>query len=203
MNTNVAEAVTAIATSVLALTSIVALAYAIMQLSQVKQSDKIRHLLSFVNEFEREPISGWRRTTAKKRLKGEEYPSEAQDLLNFFETIGLLVRRKFLDTHDVWDCLSYWMFNIYADFREDIEQEQRNDESYFRDFCKLIERLRKIEAREGSGTDRPSKEEILEFWEEEAKASEGQPVRKKKPRKRKPTSEATTKTADSDGENHP
>jgi hypothetical protein len=185
MNTEVAGAVTAIATAVLALTSIVALVYAIMQLSQAKQSDKIRHLLSFVNEFEREPISGWRRTTAKKRLAGEEYPDEAQDILNFFETIGLLVRRGFLDIHDVWSSFSYWMFNVHADFRDDIEQEQREDGSYYLDFCNLVEGLRKVEAEEEGKGDRPSKDEISEFWEDEANAGQGQPARKLKLRKRK------------------
>jgi hypothetical protein len=190
-----AEEVAATAHCVIAVTGVVAVVFAIFELSQKRQSDKIRHLLEKEREFERDPIARWRRVCAEKRLKGEEFPSEGQDLLNFFETIGLLVRRKFLDEHDVWSCFGYWMFNVYADLRDGIEQEQRDDGSYYLDFCNLIERLRKIEIEEGGQGDRPSKDEIREFWEDEAKVSDGQPVRKKA-RKRKPKSTGDDKPKD-------
>jgi hypothetical protein len=95
--------------------------------------------------------------------------------------VAMLVRRKYLDPHDVWDCFSYWMFYVYADFRGEIEQIQRQDACYFRDFCKLIDRLRRIEEQEGGKDDRPWSEEIKEFWENETKAAEGQPIKKRSP----------------------
>jgi len=189
-----AESVAATAHCVIAATGVVALVFAVVELRQKRQSDKIGHLLEKEREFERDPIAGWRRECAKKRLKNEEYPSEAQDLLNFFETIGLLVRRKFLDVDDVWSCFGYWMFNVYADFRNDIEQEQKGDGSYYLDFCNLIEKLRKIEDQEGGQGDRPSKEDIREFWEDESKVGAGEPVRKA--RRRKPKSTGDDKPKD-------
>jgi hypothetical protein len=180
VSATVAETWTAISTTVLSGTSIVALIFAMAQLRQGRQSDRIKHLLTLVNEFECDPIAGYRRETARKRIAGEDYPAEAQDLLNFFETIGLLVKRKYLDVHDVWDIFAYWMFNIYSDFRVDIEQEQREDETYYKNFCTLIDKLRKIEQSEHGTSDRPSPEEIMEFWEEEAKAPAPHKQRKRR-----------------------
>ena len=56
-------------------------------------------------------MTKWRRVVAEKRLKGITFPvDEALRLLDFFETIGLLVRRGYLDESDVWSTFSYWMF---------------------------------------------------------------------------------------------
>jgi hypothetical protein len=177
-----AETVTSIATSVIAVTGVIALVFTMKQLLQARDSDRIKHLLSFVHDFECEPMVSIRRTVAEKRLKGEVFPPEGQKVLDFFETIGLLVRRNYLKVDDVWDCFSYWMFNVYASFRDDIEQEQRDDISYYEDFTDLIEQLRKIEARKGCSEDRPSPEEVEDFWQDEVNVTTGQPMSKRRSR---------------------
>jgi hypothetical protein len=181
-----ADWTTAWATVAIALTGIAALIYASRQLKQSRQIEKIKHLLEFVREFESEPMAGYRKTVADERLAGTAYPLEAQKLLDFFETIGLIVRRGYVDAEDVWSSFGYWMFNIYADFKDDIEQEQRDDGSYYQDSCELLEILRRIEKKEGGKSDRPSKEEIREFWQDEANAKVGAPLRKRKASKKKP-----------------
>ncbi|HXM60519.1 MAG TPA: hypothetical protein VN950_06655 [Terriglobales bacterium] len=178
---------TAVFTGAIAITGAWALLYAKRQLAQARESDRVQHLVRFIEQFESEPLATYRRVTAEKRVRGTSYPTEAQNILNFFETIGLLVRREYLDVDDVWSSFAYWMFNVYADFREDIEQEQRDDPSYYQDFCTLIERLRKVEMEEGGRDDHPSKEEILDFWRDEAKLAAGAPVRKRKSRKKNKT----------------
>jgi hypothetical protein len=140
-------------------------------------------------------MSKWRKTVAEQRLKGVDFPDEAQRLLDFFETIGLLVRRGYLDENDVWSTFSYWMFNIYADFREDIEQMRRDDKNYYADSCELLERLRKIEDEMGSSDDRPSRDEIREFWEEEAKVVPGSPTKKRKRAKAKSTAKPVAESS--------
>jgi hypothetical protein len=172
-------------------TGVWALVYAKQQLKQARESEKVHHLVRFIEQFENEPMAGYRKALAEKRLKGTSYPPEAQYVLNFFETIGLLVRRGYLDADDVWSSFAYWMFNVYADLREDIEQEQRDDETYFGDFCSLIETLRKIEKDEGCSDDHPSREEIRDFWRDESKLTAGSPVRRRKPRKSKVVAEST------------
>jgi hypothetical protein len=182
----IADITTAAATVVIAVTGVCALIYAHWQLKQSRESEKVKHLIEFVQEFEREPMAHYRKTVAEKRLRGTPYPPEAQKILDFFETIGLLVRRGYLDEQDVWSSFGYWMFNIYADFRDDIEQEQRVDKNYYGDSCDLLKRLHEIEQEMGSSDDRPSKDEIQDFWRDEAKTIVGSPLRKRKPRRAKP-----------------
>jgi hypothetical protein len=145
----IADWLTGVGTAVIAVTGVCALIYAHRQLKQAREAEKVKHLVDFIREFEREPMAGCRRKVAEKRVRGTAYPPEAQNILNFFETIGLLVRRGYLDVYDVWSSFGYWMFNIYADFREDIEQEQREDRSYYRDSTDLLQKLQEIEQEEG------------------------------------------------------
>jgi hypothetical protein len=177
---------TAAFTGAIAVTGIWALVYAKRQLREDRESQKVHHLTRFVEQFENEPMVQYRTATAQKRLAGEPYPAEAQRILGFFETIALLVDRGFLDEYDVWSSFSYWMFNVYADFRSDIEQEQKEDPAYYRNFCDLIERLREIEAEPpATNSDRPSREQVREFWQDELETVPGAPVRKRQARGRK------------------
>lgn len=171
------------ATAVIAITSVVALVYAHFQLKNSRDTEKVKHLVEFNREFDSEPISVWRKSLAQQRLNGVAFPDEALRLIDFFETIGLLVRRGYLDVDDVWNTFSYWIFNIYADFRDDIEQIRRDDDNYYSDFCDLLERLSDIEHAAGSKDDRPSKEEITEFWRVEVKSVPGTPTKTRKSNK--------------------
>jgi hypothetical protein len=182
----VIDSVSAVATSVIAITAVWALVYAHKQLKQARESEKVKHLIEFNTEFDCNPMAQWRKSVAEPRLKGVAFPDEALRLLDFFDTIGLLVRRGYLDEDDVWSTFGYWIFNIHSDFRDEIEQMQRSDENAYSDSCDLLERLRKIEHDAGSSDDRPSKEEIQEFWRDEAKTIAGAPLTKRKRRKTEP-----------------
>lgn len=189
------DAVGACATVVIAGTGVWALIYAHLQLKQSRDSEMVKHLVEFIREFDSEPMTTWRKRVAEQRQKGIAYPDEAQHLLDFFETIGLLVRRGYLDVDDVWSSFSYWMFNIYADFRDDIEQMQRDDESYYSDSTDLLERLREIEHDENCNDDRPSRDEIAEFWKDEAEIVPGSPMKKRSRARSKSKKASTLKSA--------
>lgn len=164
------ELVTAAATVLIAITGVVALVYAAMQLKQGHDDEKIKHLLEFNKEFDSEPMTIYRRTVAARRLEGIRYPPEAYRLLDFFETIGRLEQRGYLDDVDIWAMFSYWMFNIYEDFRGAIEEVQDDDRNYYKNSCALLEKLYKIDKKHGSASFRPSADEIKSFWEDEAQS---------------------------------
>jgi hypothetical protein len=178
-----AEWVTAAFTAVIAITGIIALIYAWKQLKQFREAARVQHLVRLVEQFENPPLVNIRKSLADKRLRGTAEPPELENLLNFFETIGLLVRRGHLDASDVWSSFSYWMFNVFADFRGVIEEEQKDDPTYYSDFSELIERLRLIEKEEGGTAYPPSADDIEEFWRYESRISAGVPVRRRKPRR--------------------
>src|ERR1039458_9409280 len=134
-----ADCATAFFTAIIAVTGVCALIYASRQLRQARESERIQHLLRFIEQFEQPPMADHRRAAAEKRVRALPCPTEAEEILNFFETIGLLVRRGYLDADDVWSSFSYWILNVDADFRDEIEQTQRDDRNLYRDFCTLVE----------------------------------------------------------------
>jgi len=82
--------------------------YARGQLREAHEEAQVQHLLSFIQQLEQEPMATYRRQLAEKRLKNEDEPDELWDELNFFDTVGLLVDRGYLNENDVWDSFSYW-----------------------------------------------------------------------------------------------
>src|SRR5258707_891724 len=97
------EWLTAIFTACLALTGAFALIYAHWQLREAHEEAQVQHLLSFDQQYRNEPMVSYRRNYAKKRLAGVENPPDQENLLDFFETIGLLVNRGYLNGIDVWE----------------------------------------------------------------------------------------------------
>ena len=169
-----------ISTALIALTGIVALIYTHFQLRHSRQQSRLQHLLTFLHDFEHDPMAGYRKSVAEERLRGAQEPTVIWSIVDFFETIGMLVRRGYLDEYDVWHSFAFWIFNVYADVRDAIEQETKNDPTYYGDFRDLVERIRKVEQREGGKEDRPSKEDVLEFWKEESQIVAGTPTKKHK-----------------------
>src|SRR5260370_41744860 len=121
-----AERLTAIFTAIIAVTGVAALVYAHLQLREAHEEAQIQHLLAFDQQYRQEPMISYRRAYATKRLAGIEDPPEEGRLLDFFETIGLLVNRGYLNDTDVWETFGNEIMPVYADSREIIEQDQKD-----------------------------------------------------------------------------
>src|SRR6266700_3561431 len=175
---------TAVFTGILAVAAVVALLVGYRQLKEFHSEAQVQHLLALEQKFEQEPILTYRRGLAEKRLKNEEDPEEQYPLLDFFETVGLLVRRGYLDESDVWNTFSYSVLILNADSRQIIEQLQREDPNSYLEFTALVERLQRIEANKHGTSAHPSNEEITDYWKQELSAGRSIPMR---PRSRKKT----------------
>ena len=100
---------TAIFSGILAVTAVAALWYARdqiketreeseVEIKEARQQAQIQHLLTLVNEFDQEPMATYRRGFAQKRLSHkDDDPIELYRILDFFETVGLLVNRGYLN----------------------------------------------------------------------------------------------------------
>jgi|SRR6267378_1635362 len=168
---------TAIFTGALALFTFVALVVGYRQLKEFQAEGQVQHLLALDQKFDQEPMLTYRRGLAEKRLKNEEDPDELYPLLDFFETVGLLVNRGYLDESDVWNTFSYSVFVLNADARQIIEQRQREDRTTYEEFSSLVERLQRIETdKHGTGA-HPSKDDITDYWKQELSAGKSIPMR--------------------------
>jgi hypothetical protein len=166
---------------ILATTSFFALLFVAWQIRRARKQAQIQHLLQIDHEFTGDALVAYSSELAKKRLKGDPEPAELYRILDFFETVGLLVRRRYLDSYDVWSMYSHWMFNVYADFEIVITEYREQDSAYYAEFVRLLKKMEKIEKRESGSLSPPAKVEIISFWEEEAGLRPGS----RAPRKRR------------------
>ena len=177
---NWAEITTAVATILVALTGVAALRFAWSQLRQAHEQTKVQHLVQFDRQFSSEPFITYRCELAKKKLAGKDEPSELYVILDFFETVGLLVRRGYLDPADVWSTFGYAVIILFADSREPVRDLQQDDPTNYSDFTSLAQRMREIERAEGGSSEYPSAEEIQDFWQTEREVKSGRPAPRRK-----------------------
>src|SRR5258708_21495251 len=170
---------TAIFSGILAVTALGALWYARdqiketreeseVQIKEARQQAQIQHLLTLVNEFDQEPMATYRRGLAEKRLNHrDDDPIELYRVLDFFETVGLLVDRGYLNEEDVWSEFGVWILNLAADseMRPNIEYEQKADPNAYAVYLSLVERVKRVDAaHHGSNV---SKEDVMAFYRDE------------------------------------
>lgn len=161
---------------VIATTSVGALLFAGWQIRRARKVAQIQHLLQIDHEFTGQTFVTYRCALAKKRLAGESEPIELYRILDFFEMVALLVRRKYLDSYDVWSMYSHWMFNVSCDFESSISRYRSEDPTYYAQFGRLLRTMRRIERKEEGNLNPPTKEEIKDFWQEEAELLPGSPA---------------------------
>ena len=109
------------------------------------------------------------RRVASKALRSEN-PSDADDVLDFFEMIGLLVRRGALDKHVVWHNFFYWIHRYYLLAQDYITAVQSEDPTIWADLMELHRCLVLIEKKERRCPDSKlqlSEAELTEFLKEE------------------------------------
>jgi len=160
-----AEQWTAIFTAGLFAVGVFALLYARGQLNESHNQAQIQHLMSLVKDFDSEPMRNCCRIYAQKRLAGTESSFEEDRLLDFFETIGLLVRRGYLDATDVWELFANDIICLHEDTRSWIQKERQQDPPAYSNFVSLAEQVRDIETQNNGSLAHPTSEDLREFWE--------------------------------------
>ena len=73
-----------------------------------------------------------------------------EDVLDFFETISMLTRKKALDVFMVWHTFDYWMERYYSVAMPHIVQRQKTEPGVWEDFVWLMPRLKKLQTKKGS-----------------------------------------------------
>lgn len=98
--------------------------------------------------------------------------TDLEPVLDFFETLGLLVRRRAVDEELAWNSFSYWLLRYAALAPDQIKARRRSesDWTYYEEFEHLAERLTQFEAGKRNLPERPalSKALLASFLTEEA-----------------------------------
>jgi hypothetical protein len=85
------------------------------------------------------------RSLAAKALLDKSHPDQADDLFDFFELVGLYVRRNMLDTEVAHSMFFHWTNLYWHASKEYIKKEQERSADIYRDFEDLYGRLLAIE----------------------------------------------------------
>ena len=119
-----------------------------------------------------------RSKAARQMLRETPDFTEAEDILDFFETVALLSRKKALDRYMIWHTFYYWIDRYYEATKSHIEQRRKTDPTVWQDIGPFVENLRKLQVEEAglSSIDQtiPSAAELEHFLNEER--SEGKPI---------------------------
>jgi hypothetical protein len=184
---------------VLALTSIAALWYANAQIkesrnqaeAQIRESRnqaQIQHLDELLRRFEEGSLLEARTKLARLRvdekhvtvlpLKPDDEPAEMDTLLNFFDYVGLLEKRGYLDKEDVWDQFGFYLFAFNADAQPVISEAQKHDEGTWANVTSLMKDVKEVDDRNNRGklSQETTQDDLYEFYEGEAVARASQPI---------------------------
>jgi hypothetical protein len=146
---------------------IVALSAFIWQIRRARFNQSVDLLFKLENDFFGASKKDQRVKAAHDLLAGQFL--EAEPILDFFETMALLLRRKALDKEMVWHTFSYWIDHYYEATKNYIQKRQKDDPFVWEDFVAFVSKLRKFQSeRHGTPAYRPpSPEQVTRFLEEE------------------------------------
>jgi len=113
-------------------------------------------LRGLLPEFDEEPLRRARRLAAAAVTRGEmvtdppsEHAREAEEVLDFFETLGLLVRLGALDAEMVWHTFYHWVEGWWHAASPLITRERAARPQVWGDFVRLKETLAAFEQKRG------------------------------------------------------
>lgn len=178
---------TAFATCLIALTGVIALIFAWQQLGQGRDQAKIAHLVNYDRDYRSDAMLRCRERLAKDCRSGLNDPPSLGPLLDFFDTIGLLEQKGYLNTYEVWSTFGYTVLIIFGQFESLLRDWQREDKTSYTDFIELAERMRRVEKKHGGPSAYPTQEELTDYWQaeiDEISAGNKAPRKRRKGRNR-------------------
>jgi hypothetical protein len=119
-------------------------------LSTAEEQRQIQLYLELRREFDSSSLRSARKLFAEQILDGKPHDEMKQEILTFFEDVGMLVRRKYLDREMVWDTFGHFAKMWWSACREYIAREQSymgSDPFFFGDFKYLVEQIYEDDVR--------------------------------------------------------
>ncbi len=148
-------AVEAIANCGFVLTSLAAIGYAGLQLSNERKYRSVSNLEKQLSFFLSESFTLARRQLAKDRVNEAglvaweltDPPVSAFEVLDFYEHVGLLVKKGHLDVYDVWHTFYEWAQPVYVDLRALIEDNDSAYSDHYSDLRSLMRQMDEIQLK--------------------------------------------------------
>ena len=152
-------AVQGVATSILVVTSVGAIAYAGLQLRHEREYRAIENLEKQLSFFLSDSFTQARRRLAEARLdrSGPETslhsweldspPVSVFEVLDFYEHLALLVKKGHLDIYDVWHTFYEWAQPVYVDMQALIESPDSSFGDHYDDLQRMMRQMDEIQLK--------------------------------------------------------
>ncbi len=190
-------ALEAIANSALVLTSAGAIGYAGLQLKHEREYRAVANLEKQLSFFLSDAFVAARRRLAETRTDGkdlcswslEDPPIAAFEVLDFYEHLGLLVKKGHLDIYDVWHTFYEWAQPVYVDLQPLIEGEESSFSDQYSDLQNLVRRmddiqLKRMHTQKANHWALWTPERILDYYQYELESGK-QTTRRRRSRSKK------------------
>ena len=139
------------------------------QLQAYRVDLKVRLQLMFGDRFDSERALAARKHLAEQFLAAAA-PSEIKEtVIDFFEDMGLFLRRGFLDEELVWDTFGFYAVRWWLACKTYVLEERKrtDDPTVFSDFENLVGTLRNRDVK--AGLAEPTASEIHAFLRDESR----------------------------------
>ncbi len=120
----------------------------------------------------------------KVMLNANSTATACWEVLNFFESVGLLLKRGYLDKEDAWEMFSCYVFPLHATTSALIDDYRKNDVNTLTNFTYLFEALVGVEKSHNGISQCPSASDLARFWKGEANILAGSPMKSRRTRSR-------------------
>jgi hypothetical protein len=145
--------------------TIIALSAFAYQVHRARFNQSVDLLFRLENDFFGPAKVKQRSLAAQNYLAERSDFAEIEDILDFFETVSMLTRRKALDPYIVWHTFDYWIERYYAVAKPHILARQAEQPGVWEDLGWLVPRLKKLQAKKGINN--LNEAELIRFMEEE------------------------------------
>ena len=152
--------------------TIIALSAFAYQVHRARFNQSVDLLFRLENDFFGSASKRLQRAKAGRDLAAGD-PTEAEPILDFFETMALLLKRGALDKEMVWHTFYYWIEHYYSAMEPYIGERQKSEPLVWKDLKSLVDSVRSLqESRLGTSLPALSEAEINRFLlEEKAEAA--------------------------------
>jgi hypothetical protein len=142
--------------------------------SQTSRNElKVKLQMSLEDRFESSAMIAKRKRLAAQLLMNAPHEQIQEDIMNFFESVGVLLRRGYLDKEMAWVGFGYYGIRWWNACKDYILEERRRkggDQTIFAEFQYLVDKLYEVETKQRGKTRsevEPGKTQIQIFLEEE------------------------------------
>lgn len=144
---------------------VLALCGFIWQIQRARFNQSVDLLFRLENDFFGPAKRLQRVKASRDLLRGEVL--EAEPILDFFETMALLLRRGALDREIVKHTFFYWIDHYYQATQTFIAARQQVNPLIWKDLTQLVARLRVTQTAQVAGYRPPSPDQVAAFLAEE------------------------------------